>query len=141
MTVSYMRIGDRIRALRELKNLSIADVAAKTNFTQKSLLLAESGRATLSLEFLLAMCNVLHTTPNDILSGEYEEPEKPMSRVPSLSVARAEDGAAPIRVAQSHTKINDTQETLDQIERMVIEQKRASAPSPSPRAGATNHYK
>lgn len=145
MNIDYRRIGARIRSLRELKNISVLELADKTNFTSKSLLLAENGKATLSLEFLISICAALEVTPNDILRGQFPEDEFTLSAREALiedftvRLQEIEEGTA-----LTKTKIQETDRTLDEISRMVDSKRREmlrDSPVDPPKKWRSSYYK
>lgn len=126
MRVDYGAIGERLRLLRELKNVTLSQLADKTNFTTKSLLLAELGKAALNLEFLLSVCQALEVTPNDLLKGQFPEKEFTLSVREELIddfVLRLQELEAQ-ESPQSKTKISETERTIEQIGRMVAERRK-----------------
>lgn len=133
MRVDYGAIGERLRSLRELKNVTLTDLADKTNFTTKSLLLAEHGKAALNLEFVLSICEALDVTPNDLLKGQFPEKELTLATREAI----IDDFILRLREletetpAQSKTKINDTERTLEEIGRMVIARRQEIRDTPS----------
>lgn len=137
MNVNYRRIGERIQSLRELRGLSIAEMADQTNFTPKSLLLAENGTAIISLEFVLSICQVLDVTPNDILKGQFPDKDFTLAAREAL----IDDFIARIReleaaASTSKTKINNTEQTIEEIGKMVDSKKRElQKEAPVPKSG------
>lgn len=71
MSIDYKRIGEQIQKARKLKKWTTGDLAQTAGFTPKSIVLAENGQASLSLDFLMSMCTTLNITPNDLLNGQY----------------------------------------------------------------------
>lgn len=147
MNIDYWQVGVRIRSIRELKNMSIAELADKTNFTTKSLLLAENGKATLSLEFLVSICGALGVTPNDILRGQFPEDEFTLSAREAL----IEDFTVRLQEIQegatlSRSKIQETDRTIEEISRMVDSKRRemlrnSPVDPPSTKKWRSSYYK
>lgn len=128
MAINYKQIGERITQARKLKGLSINEMAEKIQFTPKSLLLAENGQATIELNFLIPVCNVLGITPNDLLEGELTAaPEKPLEL--QLALKELADLMAQLETEEAQaagpvkTVTKDTQSTISEIQRMLAQQK------------------
>lgn len=66
--VDYTRLGQRIAAARKQKALSQEKLAELANITSTNLSHIERGKIKTSIETLVALCNALGITPNDILS-------------------------------------------------------------------------
>lgn len=119
MSVNMSKIGARVQGLRENLGLTVGEVALKTHYTQKSILLMENGRATVDVDFLVALCGVLNVTPNDILQGEYNQPTPAEgdtdSRIDSFIERLDEIKSSEL----SRTRIKDTEETINEIKAMV----------------------
>jgi len=64
------RIGNRIYNLRNKKLMTRAEVAEKSNLSDRAYADIERGNVNMKLETLLNICNALHVTPNDILVEE-----------------------------------------------------------------------
>lgn len=125
MGINYLQVGERIRSLRELRGMTVGELAEKTDFTTKSLLLAEHGKASLSIEFVLSLCAALGVTPNDILRGEYPEiPHQPDEREALIDNLVERLVGAQAEKTKSLTKINNTDQTVKEIESMVANLKR-----------------
>lgn len=121
MAVNYKKIGERIQSLREYRGISVSDLANKTNFTTKSILLSENGRASISVDFLIALCAALNVTPNDILQGEFEMPETVETDTPEM-VSEFIDKLDEIKQSKlSKSVIKDTHTTIMEIKKMVDE--------------------
>lgn len=119
MSVNMSKIGARVQGLRENLGLTVGEVALRTHYTQKSILLMENGRATVDVDFLVALCGVLNVTPNDILQGEYIQPTPVEgdtdSRIDSFIERLDEIKSNEL----SKTRIKDTEETINEIKAMV----------------------
>lgn len=141
MAVNYQRIGERMKTLRELKGLTVGNLVDKTNFTPKSILLAENGKASLSLEFLLSICTALDVTPNDLLLGEYVTTDSSILEAEALfndlilrlNEAKSQDSDS------SKTLIKDTDLTIQEIRRKLVDYKREENESSSTKRA--NYYK
>lgn len=122
MSINYERIGERIQQVRKLRNLSINDVADKINFTPKSVIHAEFGRAAMNLDFFVPLCVALGVTPNDLLEGEF-----PPVANESLEMQLALEEIKGLISGMKHerddkenaTVIKDTETALDDIQQMV----------------------
>lgn len=119
MGINYLQVGDRIRSLREIRGMTASDLANRTGFTAKSMLLAENGRAAISLEFLLDICSALDVTPNDILRGMFRETDVyDLEREGLLNDALAQNAKSSEKT-KSYTKISDPETTAKAIEEML----------------------
>lgn len=67
-------IGNNIKRRRLELKLTQAQLAERAQISDVHISHIETGKASMSLETLLAICRVLDTTPNDILLGEYFYP-------------------------------------------------------------------
>ena len=64
----YLRIGDKIKELRELKNLSQQDLAALCNFEKSNMSRIEAGRTNLTIKTLFKISNALKVPLKDLVS-------------------------------------------------------------------------
>lgn len=62
--------GQRLRALRERKNMTQAKLAALCNLSEPTISLYENGKREPSYKTLLIIAETLHTTPNYLLTGK-----------------------------------------------------------------------
>ena len=62
-------LGRRARALRTAKQLTLREVAERSDLSARFLVQIESGEANVSVRKLAALARVLGTTPADLLSG------------------------------------------------------------------------
>ena len=65
-----MRIGKKIRDLREKKNISQQDLAAICNFEKSNMSRIEAGRTNLTIGTLLKICEALSVKLVDIVDVE-----------------------------------------------------------------------
>ena len=75
----------RIRALREIENLTPAAMAEKTGVTEEAYLACESGKADLNFAFIYRCAQVLNVDVTDIIEGS-------SPRLASYTVTRRGDG-------------------------------------------------
>ncbi len=67
-------IGNNIRRRRHELKMTQAQLAERAHVSDVHISHIETAKAAMSLESLLAICQALKTTPNDILLGEYFYP-------------------------------------------------------------------
>ena len=65
------KIGQNIRCARDKMGFTQAELAEKSGFSDNHISRLETGTGTMSLESLIAISNVLNTTPDYLLMGEY----------------------------------------------------------------------
>ena len=67
------RMAGNLQALRQMRELSVADLASRSGLSVDTLLALESGRVTVTFTFelLLLLCVVLDVEPNDFFEGLY----------------------------------------------------------------------
>lgn len=64
----FIKIGDKIKELRELKNLSQQDLAALCNFEKSNMSRIEVGRTNLTIKTLFKISNALKVPLKDLVS-------------------------------------------------------------------------
>ena len=64
----FIKIGDKIKELRELKNLSQQDSAALCNFEKSNMSRIEAGRTNLTIKTLFKISNALKVPLKDLVS-------------------------------------------------------------------------
>ena len=60
------KVGDNIKRARKLKNLTQKEMAEKLNMTQQQYSRFENGVFELNYSQLIAVCEILDITPNEI---------------------------------------------------------------------------
>lgn len=65
-------LGLNIKSSRKNMKLTQAQLAEKTNLSTVHISHIESGSVKMSVDTLISICNVLKTTPNDILWGQFD---------------------------------------------------------------------
>jgi len=65
-----VKIGLKIRGLREEKNISQQDLAAACNFEKSNMSRIEAGRSNLTIGTLLKICDVLKVGLVDVVNVE-----------------------------------------------------------------------
>lgn len=67
------RMAGNLQALRQMRELSVADLASRSGLSVDTLLALESGSVTVpfTFELLLLLCVVLDVEPNDFFEGLY----------------------------------------------------------------------
>ena len=65
------RMAGNLQALRQMRELSVADLASRSGLSVAALLALESGSETdtFTFELLLLLCVVLDVEPNDFFEG------------------------------------------------------------------------
>lgn len=71
MEYDIQLIGKRIKAARKAKRYTQDYVSAKVNIGEKFLSQIECGKAGLSVQTLIALCNVLEVSPNYLLLASF----------------------------------------------------------------------
>ena len=75
-------IGQRIQSARRKKRYTQDYVSAKANISEKFLSQIECGKAGLSVQTLISLCNILQVSPNYLLVSEIEEGlDEPVSKL------------------------------------------------------------
>jgi transcriptional regulator with XRE-family HTH domain len=69
--IALIRIGMKIKELREEKNISQQDLAAACNFEKSNMSRIEAGRTNLTIGTLLKISEALKVRLNDIIDIEY----------------------------------------------------------------------
>ena len=67
------RMAGNLQALRQMRELSVTDLASRSGLSVDALLALESGSVTVpfTFELLLLLCVVLDVEPNDFFEGLY----------------------------------------------------------------------
>lgn len=73
--MNLKQIGRNIKNRRKELKLTQAELAEKAQISVVHVSHIENGSVCMSLDSLLAICQALDTTPNDILLGEYLYPD------------------------------------------------------------------
>jgi len=68
--IALLRIGLKIKELREEKNISQQDLAAACNFEKSNMSRIEAGRTNLTIGTLLKICEALNAKLNDVINIE-----------------------------------------------------------------------
>lgn len=68
---TVLRIAGNIKRLRQMRDMSIDDLAYMSGMSVDEVLCLESGANGLSIDTLLLLCVVLDVVPNDIFEGLY----------------------------------------------------------------------
>jgi len=69
--IVLIRIGMKIKELREEKNISQQDLAATCNFEKSNMSRIEAGRTNITIGTLLKISEALNVKLNDIIDIEY----------------------------------------------------------------------
>ena len=73
MNYDVQLIGKRIKAARKIKHFTQDYVSARANIGEKFLSQIECGKAGLSVQTLLSLCDILEVSPNYILLADFCE--------------------------------------------------------------------
>ena len=68
--MNYTDLGHKVRILREARRITQEELATQVGISASFLGHIERGTRVLSLDTLLALCDTLGVTPNDLLSVE-----------------------------------------------------------------------
>ena len=87
--MDYKAFGLRVRNLRRLAGMTQAELAERTGISGSFLGHVERGTRILSVETLVALCQALEATPNELLGLEYSRlsaqlPQRVTVSVPSF---------------------------------------------------------
>lgn len=74
--VLIMKIGERIKLLRESKNMSQRDLADSIHVTPSFLCRIENGSSRPNIDCICDIAKALHCTPQDILCDIFEYPDE-----------------------------------------------------------------
>ena len=66
-SLNYRAIGERVTKFRKSAGLTQEKLAEAVGVGIQHISKVETGKSSLSLELLIGIANVLHTTPNDLL--------------------------------------------------------------------------
>lgn len=77
MFVDYKEVGKRIANRRKELGLKQAEVCEKAELSDKYLSNIERATSVMSIDVLIRICEVLDTTPNDLLLGATEDHNNP----------------------------------------------------------------
>ena len=68
--MDQVKIGRFIAECRKSQNLTQSELAEKLNITDRAVSKWETGRSMPDASLMLDLCNILHISVNDLLSGE-----------------------------------------------------------------------
>lgn len=71
-----MNLAEKLFELRKAKNLTQDDVAEKLNVTRQTVSKWETGQSTPDFDKIVPLCELYEISPNELLMGEKQEPEK-----------------------------------------------------------------
>ena len=75
---SLCDIGNRLFLIRKKQGLTQAEVAELSGLSERTYAEIERGVVNMRIKSLLQICEALHVTPNEILTGEPEEKFLPL---------------------------------------------------------------
>ena len=73
---NLMKIGERIKFIRESKNISQCELADLIHISPSFLCRIETGSSTASIDCICSIAKALNCTPQDILCDIFEYPEE-----------------------------------------------------------------
>lgn len=87
----YITLGNRIRLRRKELGLSQNKLAESIDISNNHMSAIENGRERPSLEKFIALCDLLRTTPDFLLSGSIHPGNVPQNIVDNLRLCSPED--------------------------------------------------
>ena len=70
LTFDFRAIGNRLHAKRKIYGMTQLEVAAAAELSERTYADIERGNVNMRIETLLRICDVLHITPDEILTEE-----------------------------------------------------------------------
>lgn len=137
MDINYKKIGERFQTARKVKGLSMSELSDLVSISAKSIAYIEAGEAQITLDILLPLCSALAISPNDVLEGEYDPPPKLTDKENSI-LRELEEMIQQTReqAFSSGTVIKNSDAALDDIRKMVLEQRASMVTKKKPSATA-----
>ena len=80
MLVDKVALGRRIKAMRQNLEMTQEEFADRLNCTNSHLGKIENGKGGISIELLVSVANMLHTTVNQLLLDSYDYKEQVIMR-------------------------------------------------------------
>ena len=80
MLVDKVALGRRIKAMRQNLGMTQEEFADRLNCTNSHLGKIENGKGGISIELLVSVANMLHTTVNQLLLDSYDYKEQVIMR-------------------------------------------------------------
>ena len=68
-----MNVGQNIRAIRKLQGITLEEVGNSLGVSKQFIAKLEQGLKTPNLSQLIDICEVLHSTPNDVLNVKFRK--------------------------------------------------------------------
>lgn len=131
MELNYNRLGERIKNIRRGKKLSIEDLAQKVQYSAKSIVMLESGQASIGLELFANLCTVLDVTPNDLLEGEYRVTGGAPASVRASEISQMKELIDSLKTAMKDEEkpvaVNDDDVAIQKIKEMICQYKEQNA--------------
>lgn len=75
--VQYRLLGARLKKLREMRGLSLQDVARETELSQSFLSMLERGKTDLSLSRFIRLLEFYELQPSDVIMGVFQQQHAP----------------------------------------------------------------
>lgn len=72
MKINYFLLGEKIKKIRRMKNLSQNNLAELVNVSLSYISRIECGKNHISLDLLVNVCEALETTVSEIMTGNQE---------------------------------------------------------------------
>lgn len=85
---SVEEIGERLRAIRHARDASLGDIADPCELSVATLSRIENGKQDLSVRTLLALCDALDCSPNDVLATESRDPQSVLAALKDVDRAK-----------------------------------------------------
>ena len=86
MLVDKVALGRRIKAMRQNLEMTQEEFADRLNCTNSHLGKIENGKGGISIELLVSVANMLHTTVDQLLLDSYDYKEQVIERVDKFPV-------------------------------------------------------
>lgn len=86
--MNLKNIGKNVKQIRKMRKLTQERLAEAVNISTIHMSHIETGSVSMSLDCLLAVCNELRVTPNDILLGEFEDLSSDALKIPQEKIKK-----------------------------------------------------
>lgn len=86
LTFDRLKFGDILRRLRTERGVKQIKIAERLKVSKQLVSHWEAGRSEMTLPSLLAVCDLLQITPNDLLLDRADEPSAPSAQSAAVSV-------------------------------------------------------
>lgn len=86
--MNLKNIGKNVKEIRKSRHLTQEKLAEAINISTIHMSHIETGSVSMSLDCLIAACNALKTTPNDILLGEFCDLSSGSLKIPQEKISK-----------------------------------------------------